>query len=392
LDHAIRANRRPDGLYHAYNLLGVSADRRRASVDHLYEMLEGQVAALSSGAVDPEEAVRLLQALRASRLYRPDQDSYLLYPDRDLPGFLAKNVAPAGDVKSNPLLAALLRAGNTAILLRDAAGNHRFNADFMNAKDLQAALQTLARDERWQEAVRTHGPAVIETFERVFNHRAFTGRSGTMYGYEGLGCIYWHMVAKLLLAVQECFRRALREGRPAPVVRSLAQAYYAVRAGLGFNKTAAAFGAFPTDPYSHTPGHAGAQQPGMTGQVKEEILTRMGELGVGVEDGALILDPVLLRRREFLREPEKWRYADVAGRPCTMPLRPGTLAFTFCQTPVIYEQAPGPARLRVVAADGAETILAGNRLDPRRSQAVFGRTGEVRALYADIPAGTILLD
>ncbi|CAN0044150.1 unnamed protein product, partial [Discosporangium mesarthrocarpum] len=42
--------------------------------------------------------------------------------------------------------------------------------------------------------------------------------------------------------------------------------------------------AFPTDPYSHTNRH-GAQQPGMTGQVKEEIVTRFGELGVRIEGG-----------------------------------------------------------------------------------------------------------
>jgi hypothetical protein len=58
----------------------------------------------------------------------------------------------------------------------------------------------------------------------------------------------------------------------------LASQYRHVRAGLGFTRSAAAFGAFPTDPYSHTPAHAGRQQPGMTGQVKEEILTRFGEL------------------------------------------------------------------------------------------------------------------
>ncbi len=38
------------------------------------------------------------------------------------------------------------------------------------------------------------------------------------------------------------------------------------------------YGAIPTDPYSHTPGFAGAQQPGMTGPVKEDIC-RLGELG-----------------------------------------------------------------------------------------------------------------
>ena len=94
-----------------------------------------------------------------------------------------------------------------------------------------------------------------------------------MFGYEGLGCIYWHMVAKLLLAVQENLFAAEAAGDP-PAAR-LAALYYDVRAGLGFNKTPAVYGAFPTDPYSHTPGHSGAQQPGMTGQVKEEILTRL---------------------------------------------------------------------------------------------------------------------
>ena len=36
--------------------------------------------------------------------------------------------------------------------------------------------------------------ALCGVFETVFNHRQFTGRSGAMFKYEGLGCIYWHMV------------------------------------------------------------------------------------------------------------------------------------------------------------------------------------------------------
>ncbi|MDP3179852.1 MAG: hypothetical protein Q8M76_18220, partial [Spirochaetaceae bacterium] len=39
-----------------------------------------------------------------------------------------------------------------------------------------------------------------DRYERVMRHREFTGRSGAMFGFEGLGCIHWHMVAKLLLA------------------------------------------------------------------------------------------------------------------------------------------------------------------------------------------------
>ena len=37
------------------------------------------------------------------------------------------------------------------------------------------------------------------------------------------------------------------------------------------NKTPEEYGAFPFDAYSHTPYNSGAKQPGMTGQVKEEI-------------------------------------------------------------------------------------------------------------------------
>ena len=52
---------------------------------------------------------------------------------------------------------------------------------------------------------------VLDIFESVFDHKSFTGRSGTFFGYEGLGSIYWHMVSKLLLAVYEVTEKALSE-------------------------------------------------------------------------------------------------------------------------------------------------------------------------------------
>lgn len=57
--------------------------------------------------------------------------------------------------------------------------------------------------------VATDSDAVLQIFEDVFNHKAFTGRSGTFYGYEGLGSIYWHMVSKLHLAVMEVINNAI---------------------------------------------------------------------------------------------------------------------------------------------------------------------------------------
>ena len=389
LDHAIAANRRQDGLYHAYNLLAISRDGREATLERLYEMLEGQVAVLSSGAISAAETVKVLAALRASTIYRADQDTFLLYPDRELPAFLDKNRIPAAEVEANDLLSELARAGETSVLSRDAAGHYRFCADFRNADFLAKALERLGAQPRWSARVASDGPGVLDVYERVFHHAAFTGRSGTMYGYEGLGCIYWHMVAKLLLAVQECFFRAAGEGHGASTVAALAKAYYDVREGLGFHKTAERFGAFPTDPYSHTPGHAGAQQPGMTGQVKEEILTRLGELGVRVSQGRLTLDPILLQPAEFLREPRTWTYVDSAGRDRTLNLPAGALAWTFCQMPIVYELTDGPAGLTVCRADGSRQDVPGNTLDAATSQAIFQRTGEIATLRAHVPAATL---
>ncbi len=108
----------------------------------------------------------------------------------------------------------------------------------------------------------------------------------------------------------------MRHGSKVPTTtfaNALVSLYYRVREGIGFNKTPAEYGAFPTDPYSHTPKHIGAQQPGMTGQVKEEILTRFAELGVRVHDGAVRFDPCLLRACEFIDEPQPFRFLDVDG-------------------------------------------------------------------------------
>ena len=52
VEHSIAANKRPDGLYHAYNLMTV-APGGGIEITYLPEMLEGQVAVLSSGQLNP---------------------------------------------------------------------------------------------------------------------------------------------------------------------------------------------------------------------------------------------------------------------------------------------------------------------------------------------------
>ena len=387
IDHSIRSNRREDGMYHAYNLLEIGAGEAR--IVHLYLMLEGQVAALRSGALEPGEAATLVESLFASDLYRADQRSFMLYPDRQLPGFLDKNRIPAEGVRSIPLLQRMLEAGDARIASRDSGGCCRFNADLTSARDLEARLDSLEGSHG--EAVEAARGPLRELYEAVFRHREFTGRSGTMFGFEGLGCIYWHMVSKLLLAIQENFQAAVEAGAPVADCRRLGSLYYRVRDGLGFNKTPQAYGACPTDPYSHTPRHGGARQPGMTGQVKEEVLSRFGELGLAIRDGAVRFEPRLLSEREFAIAARPFRFLDVEGRWQELQVPARGLAFTWCQVPVVYRLVDqGPPAMTVMREDGSPQALAGLSLPAELSAEIFRRSGRVRRLSLDLPRDLLL--
>jgi len=377
--HTISHNRRDDGLYHAYNLLAFHADGS-VGVEHLYEMLEGQVAALSVREMEPIEGVRTLEALAKSRMYRADQNSFTLYPDRVLPKFLEKNQLQEVELSKSRALAALIARGDTRIVLRDAQGTLRFHADFYNAERCAAALATVQASGAFPELDSKEVAYILDLFERTFHHRMFTGRSGTMFGYEGLGSIYWHMVAKLLLATSERARTAVDAGEPREIVDRLLKQYYEIREGLGgFNKTPSVYGAFPLDPYSHTPSHTGARQPGMTGQVKEEVITRFAELGVLVRGGALSFSPLLLRKSEFLREPGVFEAYDLAGAAHRIELSPGTLAFTYCGVPVVYHLAD-VARLQLTREGGSRIERAGAALTNGESAEVFARTGAIKRI------------
>jgi hypothetical protein len=386
IDHSIATNRRDDGLFHAYNLMDLRKDA--VEVQALYAMLEGQVAALSSGAIAPAEAVAVLEALFESEVYRPDQRSFMLYPDRKLPTFLEKNRISVEQVATVPLVARMLADGDERIIVRDAEGCHRFSAEFRNVGDLNAELDLLVAE--YGDEVEAARPALVAIYESVFQHKAFTGRSGTMFGFEGLGSIYWHMVAKLLLAVQENFFSAIEQGADTATRRRLGELYYRVREGIGFNKTPAEYGAFPTDPYSHTPRHAGARQPGMTGQVKEEVISRFGELGVRVEHGAARFEPALLRPREFVATARRFRYLDVEGRWQHLELPAGALAFTWCQVPVVYRlDDEAPASLVIFRDDGSVRRLPELSLPADESAELFRRSGQIRRLELTFRTDTL---
>ena len=373
LEHSIHANKREDGLYHAYNLMTVEADGG-VQITYLPEMLEGQVAVLSAGLLDASESLAVLDALKASALFREDQYSYVLYPNKSLPRFLDKNNIDPKTLAGSALLTKLVEDGNADIVTQDCLGGHHFNGNFNNVKALRAALANLPSS--YDAVVASDQKDVEAIYEGIFNHKAFTGRSGTFFGYEGLGSIYWHMVSKLGLVAFEVTKAAVERNASSEVVGRLFDHYFEINAGIGAHKSPELYGAFPTDPYSHTPGGKGAQQPGMTGQVKEDLLCRFGELGVRVTDGCIHFDRGLLNGEEFLKKPATFDYVNVEQQWQKLELPSGSLAYTLCQVPVVHLRGDTPG-IEVKRGDGSTQQVAGLSLDLDTSRAMFRRSNDV---------------
>lgn len=349
-DHTISVNKRSDGLYHAYNTLRLSGDEMY--VENLQEMLEGQVAVLSSGLLSDKEALELLTKLRNSAMYEPRQNSYMLYPNKELPHFEDKNCISGEDTKG---LENLIERTSGLYLRQDILGVWHFNPDFRNE---EAIGNIISAQEDKLKPTDEELELLMALYEKTFNHQSFTGRSGTFYAYEGLGSIYWHMNAKLLLAVQENALAATDEITKSELIK----AYFEVRKGLGFNKTPDIWGAFPMDPYSHTPWKQGAKQPGMTGQVKEEVLTRWGELGICIEDGIAGFAPSMLLDEEFDQN--------------------GKLNFTWCGTSVEYVKN-GKDEI-TVRMNGNSVTRKGTALTREESATLFARTGKIEQIVVNL--------
>ena len=381
IDHSIKANQREDKLYHAYNLMSI--EKKGIAISQLSEMLEGQVAVLYSGVISAEESLQILDALRASSLYRPDQNSYILYPNKELPKFLEKNNIPKEKIQQSVLLKKMLEDTNYQIINPDIKGGYHFNGNFHNANDLKVALKQLEKDQTFSLLVSKDSDKIVQLFEEVFNHKSFTGRSGTFFAYEGLGSIYWHMVSKLHLAVQEVCIKAIHDKEDAKVIEALIAHYQEIGNGIGVHKSPAVYGAFPTDPYSHTPQHRGAQQPGMTGQVKEDVLIRISELGVILSDGKLQFKPTILHRNEFLNQDQEAIFIAIDGSRNTISLEKNSLAFTYCLVPVIYKIANN-MELKVSYKNGNNDVANSLALDAILSQKIFNRTGEITQIEISI--------
>jgi hypothetical protein len=187
------------------------------------------------------------------------------------------------------------------------------------------------------------------------------------------------MVSKLLLASQECYFNALKEGAGIETLSKIKQHYYEIKAGIGLYKSPGLYGAFPTDAYSHTPANAGVKQPGLTGQVKEDVISRFGELGILIHHGKISFNPSLLNQNELLQQPETFSYFDLDGNQQSIELSSGQIGFTFSQVPVIYT-FDSKNSTSVYFKNGEIKHFENNETDENTSAAIFARNGEVRKI------------
>jgi hypothetical protein len=379
LEKTIDSNKREDGLYHAYNL--VNLDDNEISIDRLSEMLEGQVGVLSSGYLSDSESLSVLDSLKSSALFWDEQYSYILYPNKDLLGFLDKNVIPEIELNKSTLLTLLVKNENQQIIVKDINGKYHFNGLFHNAICLISELENLP--SQYNKLVKEERESILEIFEAVFDHKSFTGRSGTFYGYEGLGSIYWHMVSKLLLASAEVTQRSINNKSDPKIIGRLFDHYFEINEGIGVNKSPELYGAFPTDPYSHTPRGRGVQQPGMTGQVKEDVISRFYELGFYVNDGKIIFEPTLLRKNEFIDEEKSFKFVNLDNEITYMDLGKNSLAYTICQVPIIYNLSDNES-IKIIFHDNSEINIKNHELDLKNSQNIFNRTNLIKAVHVRV--------
>ena len=360
LAKTIDANKRPDGMYHSYNILTLTDGG--LNVSPMFLMLEGQTAVMGSGKLTPQEALDLTLAMENSDLWNPLLKQFFLYPVKTLHTFMERNIIPSELAAKSPLITRLLAERHEGFVLRDETGEIRFHHTIEQSSDVENRLAAVNASPQDADIIR-------DIYEQVFAHKQFTGRSGIMYKFEGIGCIFWHQNSKFMLGLQEMANQAFETDDKNAT--ALKDAYYRLQQGFGFCHDAKTWGAFPLEPHSHTPLGMPAQQPGMTGQAKEDILTRLAELGVTVDGGVLSFDTAMLRKQEFLPQPSVFKYYDVNGKAAELAIPANSLAFTICQVPVVY----------TLADENAVLVNSEKKaLDLETSRAIFSRNGSVKKI------------
>jgi hypothetical protein len=118
------------------------------------------------------------------------------------------------------------------------------------------------------------------------------------------------------------------------------------------------------------------QQPGMTGQVKEDYISRFGELGVRIFNGKISFKPLLLEKSELIETDQDYNFYDIHGKKGTISLKKNSLAFTLAQVPIIYTLSEQNS-IRVNFNNNSIKEYDGLDLCKEVSNSIFNRKGKI---------------
>ena len=121
----------------------------------------------------------------------------------------------------------------------------------------------------------------------------------------------------------------------------------------------------------------------MTGQVKEDILSRFGELGIVFEEAKLKFKPHLLRKTEFIKNADDVSYVDVNRNNQHLKLEENELFFTICQVPVIYKKS-NTNKIEIKMINSDMKTFDSLELSLETSIEVFKRTGQVKFIKVHV--------
>ena len=215
VDRASPSNRRDDGLYHTYNLLDFSADGRRRGRGSPAGDARGPggrpqlgPAGSRGGPGTAREPVRQRPLPRGpAQLHAVPRAEAAGIPGEE-------HRSRRGRCGHSSVDRTWLTAGSTALLARDADGYLPLPRRLPQRRAIWPRPSTTS-------AVSPNGPRPCRGTARPFWS---SSRTSSITGptpaarvsctpTRASGCIYWHMVAKLLLAVQEIVLRAEHEGQ-----------------------------------------------------------------------------------------------------------------------------------------------------------------------------------
>ena len=109
-----------------------------------------------------------------------------------------------------------------------------------------------------------------------------------------------------------------------------------------------------------------------------------------VQDGAISIEPALLRAREFGNKPRSFCYLDIDNSWQTLTLPASSLGFTWCQVPVVYVLDEGAdAGLAIEFDDGTRANFTDLNLPDDTSAELFRRSGRVRKITATFGASRL---